>query len=91
MTDDNLWVALTIRTRVATCGEADKPMVWLNDCVDAVAKPSQAQTCLLGAVSYDFLLQCVAKVMTKTRLSNQKANTQVFGSLTHFLYSWTEK
>merc|ERR1719376_822129 len=78
-----MYLSLSIRTRIACSsdiyGQVDKPLVWLNDCIDALAKRKDEQhetDNVVGAVSFDCLLQSIHKVITSTRTSHAKSNTQ---------------
>ena len=73
LTDEIMFLALSIRTRIGCSRDVEKPLVWLNDCIDALAKRRSMD---LGAVSFNYLMKSVYKVIVTTRVSNDKVRGQ---------------
>ena len=60
LTDANMYQAIAIRTRLACSGQTESPMVWLNECIDALAKrgiSSSNEKDEIGAITFDNLLR----------------------------------
>ena len=78
LTDGNIYQALGIRTRLACNGEALTPMVWLNECIDFLAKrdPDNADgiTDEIGAITFDNLLRSICTVAGKTHATSDQSN-----------------
>ena len=60
LTDAHMFQAIAIRTRLACSGQTETPMVWLNECIDALAKrehKNNSNADEIGAITFDNLLR----------------------------------
>ena len=63
VTDGNMYQAIGIRTRLACSGQTATPMVWLNECIDALAKREtdnpDSNNDEIGAITFDNILRSI--------------------------------
>ena len=55
-----MFQAIAIRTRLACSGQTETPMVWLNECIDVLAKRktrNDSSINEIGAITFDNLLR----------------------------------
>lgn len=61
LTDAKMYQAIGIRTRLACGGDTETPMVWLNECIDALVKREtkniDTEKDEIGAITFDNLLR----------------------------------
>ena len=78
VTDGNMYQAIGIRTRLACSGQTATPMVWLNECIDVLAKRETDNPDInndeIGAITFDNLLRSICTVAGKTHVTRAQSN-----------------
>mgnify|MGYP001172432669 FL=1 len=61
LSDANMYQTIGIKSRLALDGLTETPMVWLNECIDAMAKRGMkidgVEKDDIGAITFDTLLR----------------------------------
>ena len=78
VTDGNMYQAIGIRTRLGCSGQTETPMVWLNECIDVLAKRETDgagnNTDDIGAITFDNLLRSICAVAGKTHVTKAQSH-----------------